>query len=238
MVTLSATQNEVPPVPVPEVTDSFLSFAHAGRLIAGSDLTIDSSSDLSATAFAYDASIRGWAVGTGVASASVYRPFVSLDGGVSVTDHHQSDAFIQAFRALGYTIFVTGPSGSDTLHVLGIESEPDLKAALQELASVPEEAKADEFPEPTSVAMGNAWSLLHRLYGLSPQRFVVYPMDDGEVVIDGGRPDRRLCVFCNSDGTVSCLGWIDGESRRFDAPGPDGVPAEFLVKSLSQPDGC
>lgn len=237
MATLSPIQNDVPATMAPEVNKHFFSFVHDEGIMHGSEGCLRLPGDFSGTEIVRHALESASVVLVAVGKDSYSQQIGFPDAFISRTDLHQESDFIVALRERGYVVFTTGASGGDVSLPTGLELDPDLKAALQDLEGVIEEAREDEFPEPTSVAISNARRLLNKLYALSPQRYVVYPMDDGEVVIDGGRPDRRLCVFCNSDGTVSCLGWIDGKRQRAEALSIDAVPTEFLVRSLSQADG-
>ena len=62
----------------------------------------------------------------------------------------------------------------------------DLDAALDELETITETAQEDECLEPTQIAIDNADLLVKTLYEISPRRYDIYPMSDGEIVIDGG----------------------------------------------------
>ena len=112
--------------------------------------------------------------------------------------------------------------------------KPDLQEALQDLEGIVSEATEEGYCEPTSAAIENARSLVLKMYQIAPHRYDVYPMADGEIVIDGGKPDRRLCVFCYPDGHVLCLGWIDGERQRLRAGSADDVQLVFLEQSLRE----
>ena len=226
-------QNDIPPTEDPGAAEAFLSLFHGPPSIDGSELHFETYGGLPASVITYGDMVRSRIFQAVIDEGSYSRWTRVGNTRVSGTDLDEVSSFLLAFRELSYAMLATPSLESQTYPLL----EPDLKAALQDLEGVIEEAREDEFPEPTSVAISNARRLLNKLYDLSPQRYVVYPMDDGEVVIDGGRPDRRLCVFCNSDGTVSCLGWIDGKRQRAEALSIDSVPTEFLVRSLFQADG-
>ncbi len=109
----------------------------------------------------------------------------------------------------------------------------DLDAALEDLAGVIDEAREDGYPDPTPQAMDNARLLVKTMYDIRPIRYDIYPMDDGEVAIDGG-DKRRIGVFCYPDGSVLYIGWADGERVRIRANAPEDIPYDFLKLALHQ----
>ena len=109
----------------------------------------------------------------------------------------------------------------------------DLNAALEDLDSVSDEAIEDGYPEPTPQAIDSARLLIKVMYDIRPMRYDIYPMDDGEVVIDGGS-ERRIGVFCYSDGSVLYIGWVGDKRVRIRRDSPDDIPYEFLNLALHQ----
>jgi hypothetical protein len=109
----------------------------------------------------------------------------------------------------------------------------DLNAALEELEGVTEEAREDGYPDTTPQAIENARLLVRAMYDIRPMRYDIYPMDDGEVVIDGGS-ERRIGVFCYPDGSVLYIGWADGERVRIRRRDSKDIPHEFLNLALRQ----
>ena len=109
----------------------------------------------------------------------------------------------------------------------------DLTVALEDLDGVIDEAIEDGYPEPTPQAIENARLLVKTMYDIRPMRYDIYPMDDGEVVIDGGS-ERRIGVFCYSDGSVLYIGWVGDERVRIHRDSPDDIPYEFLNLALHQ----
>ena len=109
----------------------------------------------------------------------------------------------------------------------------DLNAALEDLDGVIDEAREDGYPEPTPQAIENAHLLVKAMYDIRPMRYDIYPMDDGEVVIDGGS-ERRMGVFCYPDGSVLYIGWAGDERVRVHRDSPDDIPYEFLNIALHQ----
>ena len=109
----------------------------------------------------------------------------------------------------------------------------DLDASLEDLDGVIDEAREDGYPEPTPQAIDNARLLVNAMYDIRPMRYDIYPMDDGEIVIDGGS-GRRIGVFCYSDGSVLYIGWAGDERVRMRRDGPQDIPYEFLKLALNQ----
>lgn len=109
----------------------------------------------------------------------------------------------------------------------------DFKAALEDLDDVIDEAREDGYPEPTPQAIENVRMLVKAMYDIRPMRYDIYPMDDGEVVIDGGS-ERRIGVFCYPDGSVLYIGWANGERVRIRRDGIEDVPYEFMKLALNQ----
>ena len=109
----------------------------------------------------------------------------------------------------------------------------DLNAALEDLDGVIDEAREDSCPDPTPQAIENARLLVKIMYNIRPMRYDIYPMDDGEVVIDGGS-ERRIGVFCYPDGSVLYIGWADGKRVRIRRSDSKDIPHEFLNLALRQ----
>ena len=111
-----------------------------------------------------------------------------------------------------------------------------LDAALRDLARVVEDAKEEGWTEPTPDGMKTAAELVRILYDISPRRYDIYPMEDGEVVIDGGDQGRRIGVFCFPDGRVLYIGWADGQRQRLRGMRTEDIPHDFLRRALGQID--
>ena len=109
----------------------------------------------------------------------------------------------------------------------------DLNAALKDLDGVIDEAREDGYPDPAPQAIENARLLVEAMYDIRPMRYDIYPMDDGEVAIDGG-DKRRIGVFCYPDGSVLYIGWTDGKRVRIRCDDPKDIPYEFLNLALNQ----
>ena len=104
---------------------------------------------------------------------------------------------------------------------------------MEDLDGVIDEAREDGYPKPTSQAIENALLLVKAMYGIRPMRYDIYPMDDGEVVIDGGS-ERRIGVFCYSDGSVLYIGWAGNQRVRIYRDSPEDIRYEFLDLALDQ----
>ncbi len=109
----------------------------------------------------------------------------------------------------------------------------NLNAALEDLDGVIGEAREDGYPDPTPQAIENTRLLVKAMYDIRPMRYDIYPMDHGEIVIDGGN-QRRIGVFCYPDGSVLYIGWADGERVRIRRGDPKDIPYDFLKLALNQ----
>ena len=114
------------------------------------------------------------------------------------------------------------------------ETPQDLADALADLRLAPDEAQEDGFPIPTQDLLASAEILLRKLYPVWPHRFEVYPMPDGEIVIDA--PNRRgssVLVMCEPTGSVLCLVNNEGNHRRKRYTSTVSLPDAFLSKALA-----
>lgn len=111
---------------------------------------------------------------------------------------------------------------------------PELDAALEDLERVKQDAAEDGWPLPSEDGIKRALTILQAMYKINPLRYDIYPMDEGEVVIDGGGLGHRIGVFCYPDGHVLYIGWIDGKRQRVRGESTDDIPYEFLRSALSQ----
>ena len=114
-------------------------------------------------------------------------------------------------------------------------TDVELKDALQDLREARDEAREEEFPEPSDTAIANAERLLKAMYEISPQRFEVYPTPDGAIAVDApGGYGRSFVVFCEATGGALCMLNLDDEHRsaRYDATRtlPDGFVREALTE--------
>ena len=114
-------------------------------------------------------------------------------------------------------------------------TQPKLQKALQDLREARDEAREEEFPEPSDTAIANAERLLKALYAIAPQRFEVYPTPDGAIAIDApGGYGRSFIAFCEPTGGALCMLNMDGEHRsaRYETMRtlPDGFVREALAE--------
>ena len=119
--------------------------------------------------------------------------------------------------------------------IAGSHVPPELREALHDLNEAREEAREEEFPEPSEAALRNARRLLRAMYGISPQRFEVYPTPDGEIAIDApGDPGRSVLLLCDSDGGALCLVNMDDAYRRARYSSADRLPDGFVREALDE----
>lgn len=110
---------------------------------------------------------------------------------------------------------------------------PNLDAALEELAEADQDAEEHGWPLPSSAALRNARSLLPRLYRLPPERFSVYPLFNGEIVLDATTKSRHsVVVICDADGSVLCLVNIHRRGRRAKYSDASDLPDRFIREAF------
>ncbi len=113
------------------------------------------------------------------------------------------------------------------------ETPQDLADALADLADACEEAREEGFPIPDRELLTRTEGLLRKLYVVWPHRFEVYPMPDGEVVIDApNRRDSSVLVLCEPGGEVLCMAHIRGKHQRKRYPSTEHLPDKFLTEAL------
>ena len=111
---------------------------------------------------------------------------------------------------------------------------PLLEDALRDLADAKIEAREEGFPLPSDVALENAERLLRSMYEVTPRRFEVYPMPDGEIAIDApGGFGRSVLLLCDSDGGALCMVNRNGEHRQAQYSTAAVLPDAFLRESLA-----
>ena len=92
-------------------------------------------------------------------------------------------------------------------------TDPQLLEALTDLWESTDEAKDEGFPIPSAAALSNAERLLKAMFEVQPQRFEVYPTQDGEIAIDA--PSGRgssVILLCASDGGALWFGQHERDS--------------------------
>ena len=112
---------------------------------------------------------------------------------------------------------------------------PDLKDALQDLEEVSVAAQEQEIQQPSEIAFASARRLIHEMYSISPRRFIVYPMPEGYIAIDGrSGNDRAVMVMCGPGGDALCIVTIDGEDRRAIYSTSQRLPDDFVSQALNE----
>ena len=112
---------------------------------------------------------------------------------------------------------------------------PDLKEALRDLEEVSAAAQEQEMQQPSEVAFASAKRLIHEMYLISPRRFMVYPMPEGYIAIDGrSGNDRAVMMMCGSSGDARCIVTIDGEDRRAIYSTSQRLPDDFVRQALKE----
>ena len=85
----------------------------------------------------------------------------------------------------------------------------------------------------SAATMLNVRSLLRRVYEISPRRYEVYAMSDGDIAIDGsGSNGRRVVIVCESGGGILRLVSPSSLSLTEEYPSADAVPDDFLREAL------
>ena len=114
------------------------------------------------------------------------------------------------------------------------DRHPDLRDALRGLDDAKDEAREEGLLVPSDTALRNARRLLYAMYGISPQRFEVYPVPDGEIAIDAPKGfGRSVLLLCGSDGGALCSVNMGGAHRRARYFDTHGLPDGFVRKALT-----
>lgn len=109
----------------------------------------------------------------------------------------------------------------------------DLELALADLHEIVDEAREEGFPLPSSKALESACRLLRKMYGMFPQRFEVYPTQDGDITLGAyGGPKESVLLLCEPEGGAVCSVYIRGDYRQKRYATADALPDEFLVDAL------
>ena len=134
------------------------------------------------------------------------------------------------------------PSGGFSPQIIGVDSgwvldQSPLDDALLDLDQVVEEAREKDFEIPSQLVLDNSRRLLRDLFRISPRRFEVYPMPEGEVAIDGsGESGRWVILSCGPDGEALCLVGIDGRREHQCYLDAGTLPDEFVRHALDALD--
>ena len=109
----------------------------------------------------------------------------------------------------------------------------DLELALADLQEIVDEAREEGFPLPSSKALKSASCLLRKMYEMFPQRFEVYPTQDGDITLGAyGDPKESVLLLCEPEGGAVCSAYIRGNYRQKRYATTDALPDEFLVDAL------
>ena len=112
---------------------------------------------------------------------------------------------------------------------------PNLNEALHELEQVADEARNDGSPVPSSLAHGNARTLIEQMYRICRLRYAVYPLYKGEIVIEAMSENQdSVLVVCRSEGDIGCFVNMDDQSRQERYHDISGLPNGFLREALHE----
>lgn len=111
---------------------------------------------------------------------------------------------------------------------------PILSDAFHDLEQVDEEAHDDGSPIPSHLAHRNAHRLLERMFRICQVRYSVYPLHDGEIVIEARSAKGSLLVVCRSDGRVGCSVRIEHRSRTERYHDASSLPNGFMRDALRE----
>jgi hypothetical protein len=114
-------------------------------------------------------------------------------------------------------------------------TDAKLEEALADLHEARDEAREEEFPEPSDTAIANAERLLKALYAIAPQRFEVYPTPDGAIAIDApGGYGRSFIAFCEPTGGTLCMLNLGNEHRSAHYETMRTLPDGFVREALTE----
>ena len=110
----------------------------------------------------------------------------------------------------------------------------ELSDALNDLNEASDDARKEDFPAPSDLALSNAERLLKAMYKITPRRFEVYPTPDGEIAIDAPSGDgQSVLLLCEPNGGALCLANLQDGYRSNSYQNADALPDNFLRKSLA-----
>ena len=116
-----------------------------------------------------------------------------------------------------------------------VVDEDVLSEMLDDLNGAIEEAREEEFPIPSQVAMANAGRLLSEMHQILPRRFEIYPTPDGEIAIDAATGHgRSVILLCDSEGGALCLANLLSSHQRMSYTSISDLPDDFLRKALAE----
>ena len=125
----------------------------------------------------------------------------------------------------------------ETMVFIG-DGYPYLGDALRDLEGVSDEAREENLPVPSDMALGNARRLLYAMYRILPRRFEVYPMPDGGIAIHvPGGTGHSVLLLCDSDGGALCSVNMGGAHRRARYSDARRLPDGFVGDALAELKG-
>ena len=96
-----------------------------------------------------------------------------------------------------------------------LQSDPNLDEALMDLHSVRRKARAAQEVIPSEALVRRAGRILRTMHKMDPRRYLVYGMQEGDVVIDADtKRGTKLSVICSDDGPTRCMFYRDGKLRK------------------------
>ena len=96
-----------------------------------------------------------------------------------------------------------------------LQSDPNLDEALMDLYSVRRKAEAAQEVIPSEALVARADRILRAMHKMDPRRYLVYGMQEGDVVIDADTMrGTKLSVICSDDGPTRCMFYHDGKLRK------------------------
>ena len=162
---------------------------------------------------------------------------------VGLESHPLPPLDVQLVRTLDETMSSAFNTGTLSISAREMASNDPTNSylwdALDDLRDVQREAQEDEGVIPDVDAVRRAGRVLIAMYRISPRPYAVYPMPDGEIVIDAATNyGTSLVVLCNPDGSAQCLAYIDNQYRPKDYADTEMLPDEFVMEALldSTPD--
>lgn len=73
------------------------------------------------------------------------------------------------------------------------------------------------------------------MYRICPIQFTVYPLYNGEIVIEAMPADQdSVLVVCRSGGEIGCFVNMDGRSSQERHPDVSALPSRFLREALRE----
>lgn len=149
-----------------------------------------------------------------------------------------SEYKLERTGVIGY-IVMESPEAVDSLtsvsdRISETADPEELRAVLDDLAGVKEEARIEEFPIPSQSLVDEAERIIRIMYKHYPTRFEVSADPDGAIAIDVRDGNGQwVLLLCDPDGDALVLTNLEvGKCRRF--PLEDGMLVCFLRDAFGQ----